>query len=142
MQKCASEKRACLLICNRWVDRSQRSWAMGTEHPGQGPFGAGPARCSLPVTRMEMYRIQRFDIFAADRSGEEHRRSRAALNPDIMASLWAVVLNLRKRTSTWVQAQLLRASRRIESWLSLHGNAPSFLGLLFLPERDNRGSCY
>lgn len=55
-----------------------------------------------------MYGIQRFDVFAADRSGEEHRRSRAALNPDIMASLWAVVLNLRKRTLT--QVQVLRAT--------------------------------
>lgn len=77
----------------------QKPKELGNGHraPWTRAFGAGPAQRSLSVAGMEMYRIQRFDIFAAGRSGEGHRRSQAALNPDIMASPWAVVLNLRKR---------------------------------------------
>lgn len=44
---------------------------MRSELPGQGPFRVGSALCSLSVTREEMYRIQRFDTFAAGRSREE-----------------------------------------------------------------------
>lgn len=107
-KKGASEKSVCLPIPGRLTE-AKGCGAVGPVHPGQGSFGAGSAQCSFPVTTMEMYRIQRFDTLAADRSRESSEGQGAVCNPDVIASLWAVGmgLNVRKRTFAWVQARLL-----------------------------------